>query len=124
MMNGVVLSQVIGVFLFLGGGVNGFVTPQQQRPTPYAFSRQATPMEIATKSDFENMRSFEQRLAAIEDIAPDILLEFYEPHLNSFSVKPGSVSVSPLLIHTDTRVCGNACHLLLTVASHIFAHRD
>lgn len=43
--------------------------------------------------DFDAMCALEKRLGAIEGSAPDILYEFYEPYLSSFSVKPGSVEV-------------------------------
>jgi hypothetical protein len=39
------------------------------------------------------MRSLDSRLAILQRSAPAALEGFYEPHLKSFSVSPGSVSV-------------------------------
>lgn len=41
--------------------------------------------------DFIALRSIDARLAALERSAPSTLQGFYEPHLKSFSVSPGSV---------------------------------
>lgn len=41
---------------------------------------------------FSEMKSFESRLAKIEQSGPETLTGFYEPHLNSFSIRPGSAS--------------------------------
>jgi len=41
--------------------------------------------------DFNALRSLDSRLAALERTAPSTLEGFYEPHLKSFSVSPGSV---------------------------------
>lgn len=43
---------------------------------------------------FEEIQSIDSRLASMEVDAPDVLGSFYEPHLKSFSIKPGSVGVS------------------------------
>jgi hypothetical protein len=48
----------------------------------------------AVVESFEEKRSFESRLGKIERIASSTLGGFYEPHLKSFSVKPGSFDVS------------------------------
>ena len=42
---------------------------------------------------FDEMKAMEARLGNIEKEAPDMLTSFYEPHLKSFSVRPGSVQV-------------------------------
>jgi len=42
-------------------------------------------------SRFDKVKSFESRLGNIEKLAPSTLANFYEPHLKSFSVKPGDV---------------------------------
>jgi hypothetical protein len=39
---------------------------------------------------FDEIKSIESRLEIIERDAPDLLVAYYEPHLRSFSVKPGS----------------------------------
>jgi hypothetical protein len=41
---------------------------------------------------FEELRSLDSRLSALEQGAPQVLAGFYEPHLKSFSIKPGSVT--------------------------------
>ena len=38
------------------------------------------------------MKSIESRLITLEKQSPEILSAFYEPHLKSFSVRPGSTS--------------------------------
>jgi hypothetical protein len=43
---------------------------------------------------FAEKRSIESRLDRLERTAASTLQGFYEPHLNSFSVKPGSAKVS------------------------------
>jgi hypothetical protein len=45
---------------------------------------------------FETIRSLDSRLEKLEVAAPDVLGNFYEPHLKSFSVVPGSVNVSAI----------------------------
>lgn len=40
---------------------------------------------------FEEIKAVESRLENLEREAPDMLSAFYEPHLKSFSVRPGSV---------------------------------
>lgn len=42
---------------------------------------------------FDQMKSVESRLGILEREAPVMLAAFYEPHLKSFSVRPGSVQV-------------------------------
>jgi hypothetical protein len=42
---------------------------------------------------FEEIQSIDSRLDNLELDAPDVLGSFYEPHLKSFSIKPGSVEV-------------------------------
>ena len=39
---------------------------------------------------FDELKSVESRLENLEPEVPDLLCAFYEPHLRSFSVKPGS----------------------------------
>lgn len=41
---------------------------------------------------FDEMKSIESRLVTLEKQAPEILSAFYEPHLKSFSVRPGSTA--------------------------------
>lgn len=43
------------------------------------------------KRTFDEMKSLELRLERLEQVAPDTLMAFYEPHLRSFSVRPGSL---------------------------------
>lgn len=56
------------------------------------------------------MRSFESRLETLELGAPTSLQNFYEPHLKSFSVKPGSVEVR----HVSNAVLLTMWHNTLT----------
>jgi hypothetical protein len=41
---------------------------------------------------FDGMKKVDNRLKLIEEIAPEFLLDYYEPNLNSFSIKPGSTT--------------------------------
>ena len=45
---------------------------------------------------FDDMKAMESRLGNLEKEAPEILAAFYEPHLKSFSMQPGSVKVSSI----------------------------
>ena len=47
-----------------------------------------------TISNFDKMKSLESRLSFIEKTSPATIAGFYEPHLKSFSVRPGSVQVN------------------------------
>ena len=42
---------------------------------------------------FDEMKNVESRLGNLEKEAPGMISAFYEPHLKSFSVRPGSVKV-------------------------------
>lgn len=46
-----------------------------------------------TVFDFDTMKAFETRLDTLELAAPDTLYDYYEPHLKSFSLKPGGATV-------------------------------
>ena len=46
--------------------------------------------DSASGFTFDEIKSIESRLEIIEREAPDLLVAYYEPHLRSFSVKPGS----------------------------------
>jgi hypothetical protein len=46
--------------------------------------------DSASGFTFDEIKSIESRLENIEREAPDLLVAYYEPHLRSFSVKPGS----------------------------------
>jgi hypothetical protein len=55
----------------------------------------ATSSSSSTSSSsitFDEMKSIESRLITLEKQSPEILSAFYEPHLKSFSVRPGSTS--------------------------------
>ena len=48
-----------------------------------------------TKADdftFDRMKNLDSRLETIEDVAPDFLLDYWEPNLKSFSIKPGTAT--------------------------------
>jgi hypothetical protein len=57
---------------------------------------------------FAEKRSIESRLDRLEQTAAATLQGFYEPHLLSFSIKPGSVKVS-----TNTVQCTQKCTIRL-----------
>lgn len=66
---------------------------QQQRHNIRQSRLHATVVNKGTDDtfDFDRLRSIDSRLAALERTAPSTLQGFYEPHLTSFSVSPGSV---------------------------------
>jgi len=55
----------------------------------YAITTQQNQQQSIT---FDEMKSIESRLITLEKQSPEILSAFYEPHLKSFSVRPGSTS--------------------------------
>lgn len=62
------------------------------KPAPFTLSSTVTTSDCDTDTfDFSDLRSIDTRLAALERSAPSTLQGFYEPHLKSFSVSPGSV---------------------------------
>lgn len=69
-------------------------------PTFTNHHRQITRYATVAKEiyGFEEIQSLDSRLETLEQDAPDVLGCFYEPHLKSFSIKPGSVEVSSLQI--------------------------
>ena len=62
----------------------------------------------SVESTFDEMKSMDRRLEAITSSAPSCLLDFYEPHLQSFSIQPGKVEKMSV---TST------CYSLLTILS-------
>ena len=64
--------------------------------TSYASSYRSSSLAATTTSSssitFDEMKSIESRLITLEKQSPEILSAFYEPHLKSFSVRPGSTS--------------------------------
>jgi hypothetical protein len=94
---------------------------------------------------FETIRSLDSRLEKLEVAAPDILGDFYEPHLKSFSVVPGSVNVSTMCISENIYLAGsstksqgeereqqltilahhpNTCGKYLALTHHVSGNRD
>lgn len=51
---------------------------------------------------FEEMKDLETRLDALQREAPELLSGFYEPHLKSFSVRPGAATVSSFILYNMT----------------------
>jgi hypothetical protein len=51
---------------------------------------------------FEEMKDLETRLDALQKEAPELLSGFYEPHLKSFSVRPGAATVSSFILYNMT----------------------
>ena len=58
---------------------------------PRSVSPKSAP-RFATTITFDEIKSIESRLITLEKQSPEILSEFYEPHLKSFSVHPGSAT--------------------------------
>jgi hypothetical protein len=74
--------------LFVFGTVaTAFVPTTVHRPRPGVARH-------AEKYSFEELRSLDSRLEKLEQNAPDVLGGFYESHLKSFSIVPGSAAVS------------------------------
>ena len=46
----------------------------------------------AASFTFDDMQRLENRLSALEESASEYVMDFYEPHLSSFSISPGKVS--------------------------------
>jgi hypothetical protein len=90
------------IFLILGLGnfATAFVPPSC-RHHPGSVLR-------AEKYGFEAIRTLDFRLEKLELNAPDILGNFYEPHLKSFSIVPGTVAVS--CIEDDALIVKKATH--------------
>jgi hypothetical protein len=67
-------------------------------------------LDLSTSSvtTFVEMKSMDRRLEAITTSAPSCLSDFYEPHLQSFSIQPGKVEKMSV---TST------CYSLLTILS-------
>jgi len=64
--------------------------------------------------DFEKLTSLVQRLNVLENAAEQTLVGFYEPHLCSFSVKPGIIMGSSS--KNQKKVCvTSTCYALLTM---------
>mmetsp|Transcript_48500 Transcript_48500/g.56687 ORF Transcript_48500/g.56687 Transcript_48500/m.56687 type:complete len:789 (-) Transcript_48500:253-2619(-) len=63
-------------------------------------------------TNFDKIKSLEHRMSKIERTAPDILMGFYEPHLLSFSVRPGHakrLSVTSTCFALQTISASSAC---------------
>ena len=92
-------------FACLTGCASSFgIHPVSTRP---ALLPSDTRLESSVESfSFDEMKSFDKRLESITTSAPTCLFDFYEPHLQSFSIKPGQVEK---LSVTST------CYSLLTI---------
>ena len=92
------LSLILVSVIFFS--VDAFVpTIVQRQPSTTSTAILAKDAFVSTLDDssssaqyfsFDKMKAIESRLIKIEKEAPDILTTFYEPHLKSFSVRPGS----------------------------------
>ena len=69
------------------------VVPSVEHSHRIATTRPAITCIAATDRhySFDEMKAMEYRLENLERGSPDILSAYYEPHLKSFSVRPGSV---------------------------------
>ena len=90
-------AQALHVFCLYIPPIASFsiVQHERQHAVPSSLSSTfllcATPTNGDTDFDFNRLRSIDSRLATLERSAPSTLEGFYEPHLKSFSVVPGSV---------------------------------
>lgn len=72
----------------------GFLRPGRSRQHVFSkFSTLARRLGPVALTTFDQMNELDARLGVLERSAPATLGGFYEPHLNSFSVQPGSVTV-------------------------------
>lgn len=79
------------ILLILGTCATAFVPPSSPR--------HAAALLHAEPYGFEAIRTLDFRLEKLELNAPDILGNFYEPYLKSFSIVPGTVTVSSITGH-------------------------
>lgn len=63
-------------------------------PQIFAKRRNSVAIRAEKVDDFESLRSLDSRLEALEKNAPELLKNFYEPQLKSFSIQPGGLNVS------------------------------
>jgi hypothetical protein len=71
-------------------GCPSFVLPgYPSKPTTW-FGTKLSDAMTEDAFTFEEMKKLDQRLKSLEDATPGYLMDFYEPHLSSFSIKPGS----------------------------------
>jgi hypothetical protein len=89
----VTMQRYLALFILINevlqqGFVAGFVSSTKTRVQHSGELK----LKSGTSDDlnFEEMLALTKRLDDLESSAPDIMLSFYEPHLKSFSVKPGS----------------------------------
>lgn len=61
-------------------------------PSTNRFAAAKQNVQQSITFSFDEMKSIESRLINLEKQSPDILSAFYEPHLKSFSVVPGSAT--------------------------------
>lgn len=69
------------------------------RPPSHLRSARATQLSaVSTRAvagkifSFDDMKKLDNRLSTLEESAAEYLMDFYEPHLSSFSIKPGRTS--------------------------------
>lgn len=73
---------------------SSFVLPKLNTNPSTRLSSTGKLKAVSNVFDFEKLKSVERRLSSIEREAPTILSAYYEPHLKSFSAKPGSEAMS------------------------------
>ena len=83
----------IVTFLALINRCWGFVLPKVSNPRWVGVSSTKKSIDFT----FNQMKDLERRLGTLEESAPDYLMDFYEPDLFSFSIKPGSASKISIL---------------------------
>lgn len=95
-------SLTLGFVPGLGGLMHSPSSPQWQN----RISSLSMSGDSSSTMGFDDMEGLVQRLDRLESAAPDILMGFYEPHLQSFSVKPGS---------SDRLSVTSTCYALLAI---------
>lgn len=88
------------VIALLCGVASGFLTMPIQhlhRKPVLSTQRWATRVEGLANLSFDDMKKLESRLTTLEESVPEFLMDFYEPRLSSFSIRPGvaeSISIT------------------------------
>ena len=93
----------LALLLLRWSAASAFLAPSFTQS--YATTTQLNHQQSIT---FDEMKSIESRLITLEKQAPEILSDFYEPHLKSFSVRPGS---------TDSLSVTSTCFALQSIAA-------
>ena len=69
---------------------SGFTIHVSPKPQYLLRAFSSDPQKCSDNQVFDQLKAMDKRLSKLERSAGETLMDFYEPHLNSFSVKPGS----------------------------------